>query len=287
MPRSWYRLPAPSKPAKVLYAYGIVSEAMFLKHKRNIILYVGVGILSTFSSPNLVIAQSSSTNYMVEETMFGTGGELESTSGSYKAQSSVGSLGVGGSSSTNYDAAGGFLTPNVPFLEMLVTGASVDFGTLSDTAASTGAAQGGACNCSFYVRSYLSSGYVVVTMSNPPTNESGDILTAKSTLGVPSTDPNVEEFGINLVDNTSPNIGGNPANIPDSSFADGEAATGYSTVDQFKYGVGDTIARSQATAGNQAVGRTDYTISYIAKRRSITAAGVYVMNHDIVVVATY
>jgi hypothetical protein len=85
----------------------------------------------------------------------------------------------------------------------------------------------------------------------------------------------------------SGSFGANPLNVPDSSFADGEAATGYNTPNQYKYGQGDVIARSAATAGNQAVGRTDFTISYIANISSITPAGTYVMVHDIVVSATY
>jgi hypothetical protein len=124
-------------------------------------------------------------------------------------------------------------------------------------------------------------------MSNPPTNESGDVLAAKATLGVPSTDPTVEEFGINLVDNATPNIGANAVNVPDNSFADGKIATGYNTADQFKYGVGDIVAQSPATPGNQAVGQTNYTLSYIAKRQSFSPAGLYIMQHVLVVVATY
>jgi len=124
-------------------------------------------------------------------------------------------------------------------------------------------------------------------MSQPPTSESGAVLAAKTTQGSPSVNPSVEEFGINLVANTSPAIGANPTNQPDNTFADGKAATGYNVANQFKYNVGDTIAQSPATVGNQAVGQTNYTISYIAKRKTLTSAGLYTMRHDIVVVATY
>lgn len=234
-----------------------------------------------------LMAQSSSTNYQVEEAFFGTGGEVDLNSANYQAQGSAGSLGVGAQSGNNYDAEAGFLTPEEPFLEMVVSDVTVELGDLTDDTTSFGAAQAGACNCSFYVRTYLSSEYSVVTMSNPPTNENGTSLTAKSILGAPSTDENVEEFGINLVDNSSPDIGANPSNDPDSTFADGKAETGYATPNQFKYGVGDIIARSPATLGNQAVGKTNYTISYIAKASRISEAGLYSMDHDIVVIATY
>lgn len=263
-------------------AYGIVSVEMRAKQKFGILL---LGLCLIIGQP--VTAQYSSSNYKIEESFFGTGGEVDASSSNYRANQSAGSLGVGNVSSSNYDAVAGYVTPNEPFLEMYVTGASVDFGTLSDATTSSGAARAGDCNCSFFIRTYLSSEYSVVTLSQPPTNESGDILTAKSTLAAPSTDQSVEEFGINLVDNSSPDIGANAINQPDGTFADGTVAAGYNTVNQFKYGVGDTIARSPATVGNQAVGKTEYTISYIAKRNAMTAAGLYVMRHELAAVPTY
>lgn len=237
-----------------------------------------------------VFAQSSSTNYKVEEAYFGIGGELEAGSASYKARQAAGSLAAGATSSANYDAVAGFVTAETPFLEMVVSDATVSLGDLSsDTTASFGVATGGPCSCSFTVRTYLSSEYVVVTMSPPPTSEGGAVLDAKTIQGVPSASPSVEEFGINLRANvTAPTVGGaNPLNSPDNTFADGTAAAGYDTVDQFKYGIGETIARSALTPTNPAIGQTNYTISYIAKRKSLTEAGLFVMNHDMVAVATY
>ncbi len=236
-----------------------------------IVVMCGVSLPARAQTPT-------SPNYQVNEYQFGTGGELDSTSASYRAQSNVGSLGVGRSSSTNYDMEAGFLTPNEPFLELFINAATVDLGTLDP--ASTGTGSG-----TFWVRTYLSSAYVVQTMSAPPTSEGGAVLDAKGTLGAPIL--GTEEFGINVVDNTSPDIGANPFNVPDDNYADAEAATGYDTPDQFKYGQGDIIARSAATVGNQAVGRTDFTISYIANISNITEAGSYSMVHDIVAVATF
>jgi hypothetical protein len=255
--------------------------------QKTVRVYVSVVMAAILAMPTLAFAQSSSSSYRVNEYQFGTGAETDLNSTSYKAQAGTGSLGVGNSSSANFDAVAGFITPNEPFLEMVVENVTVDLSTLDDAAASYGAAQGGTCNCSFSVRSYLSSGYTVVTASQPPDNGGGSVLDAKTVLGVPSTDVTVEEFGMNLVDNTTPNIGANPANQPDNTFADGQAATGYSTPDQFKYAVGDVVARSQATPGNQAVGLTYYTISYIAKRSQLTQAGVYELNHVLVAVPTF
>ncbi len=236
----------------------------------------------------LAAAQSSSPNYRLEEAYFGTGGEVDASSASYRAQQQAGSLGVGNTSSTNFDAIAGGVTPNTPFLEMGVTGGTVSLGNLSPSSTSYGAAQGGTCNCSFYVRTYLSSEYTVVTVSQPPVNESGDYLDAKTVLGAPSGSDSVEEFGMNLVANTSPGaFGANFSNIPDNTFADGDIETGYDTANQFKYNPGDIIARSPATPGNQAIGQTNYTISYIAKPSNTTEAGTYTLRHVLVVVPVF
>lgn len=246
-----------------------------------------VTIALTLSIVLPVHAQYSSPNYRVEETFFGTGGEVDSSSANFRANQSTGALGVGAVSSNNYDAYAGFVTPNEPFLEMVVMDASVDFGTLDPNAYKFGAAQAGSCACSFYIRTYLSSDYTVVNASLPPVQEGGVYFAGKPTQGLPSTNNNVEEFGFNLVANTTPAIGQNPNNLADNSFADGQAATGYNVANQFKFVTGDTIARSAATAGNQAVGVTEYTVSYIMKPNSLTPAGLYRLGHDLVVVPTY
>lgn len=245
-------------------------------------------LCGVFLMPAIAAAQSSSPNYRVEESYFGTGGNVDANSANYRARQSTGSLGVGDISSTNYRATAGFVNPSEPFLEAGVTGADIDFGTLSPNAASYASAQGGACNCTFYVRTYLSSDYSVITGSQPPTSENGDVIDGKATQGAPDNNPSIEEFGINLVANTLPgNMGAAPANVPDGTFADGKAATGYQTANQYKYVAGNVIANSPATVGNQGIGQTNYTISYIMKPSNITPAGQYTMRHDIIVVAAF
>jgi hypothetical protein len=67
----------------------------------------------TFLVSSSVFAQYTSSNYKAEETFFGSGGELDAASGQYKAQSSVGALGVGYGSSTSYQAYSGPLMPTL------------------------------------------------------------------------------------------------------------------------------------------------------------------------------
>lgn len=258
-----------------------------VKNKQIIFLSLVFMVALILGFPLAVFAQSSSNNYKIEEYYFGTGGEVDASSANYRARQSTGSLGVGNTSSANYDAEAGFVTQSDVFLEMSVSGATVNFGLLDYSSTSSSAAQAGPCNCSFYVKSYISSDYVVVSVSQPPTSENNDNIDSKTVLGPPLTGNNIEEFGINVVSNSSPSMGANPVNQPDNSFADGQAAPGYNVPNQFKYNPGDTIVRSQATPGNPAVGLTEYTISYIMKPGINTPAGTYVMNQDLVVVATF
>lgn len=229
--------------------------------------------------PAFVFAQtSSSPNYQVQEYQFGTGGNPDLNSSNYSANASVGSLGVGRSASTNYNMEAGLITPSEPFLELFINTTNVELGTLDAGTTASGTSV-------FWVRSYLSSAYIVQTMSPSLTSESGYVIPGKATRG--PVQLGKEEFGINLVANTTPAVGADPFNVPDNTFADGTVDSQYSQPNEFKYVQGDIIARAPETVGKQAVGRTDYTVSYIANINNITPAGTYRMVHDIVVTGTY
>lgn len=233
------------------------------------------------SKVTTVVAQSGSTNYRVDESSFSSGSGT-GTSASYSAQGSAGDNAIGFAYSAGYTAYGGPISPNEEYLEMVVTGATInldtpssDAGVLTEAETATGSGQ-------FYVRAYLNGSYAVLTLSSAMTNESGD--TIQSLASATASSAGTEQFGINLVDNTSPNIGSNPALQPDASYANGEPAPGYDTADQFKYVQGDIIAQH---GGEPAWGQTNYTISYIANISSITEAGFYQMVHQITAVPTF
>ena len=260
--------------------------------KTNIVSLLVAGLLAVVWSP-LAAAQYTSPNYQVNEYLFGAGGELDASSPNYKAQSAVGNLGVGNSSSSTYQAYSGFLTPNEPFLELGIDSSIVNLGTLDTSCTRTGVA-------TFHVRAYVNNGYTVQTVSNPPTMTSGaatHTLNSKTSQG--ATSVGTEEFGINLVGANNlgssdcagaNNFGSNPSPQPDSSFANGQAASGYSTTNQFKYNSGDVIACSGVSApcgSGSGWGLTNYTISYMANIAPLTQAGSYRMIHDLVAVPTY
>ena len=225
-------------------------------------------------SPN---AQACSSGYQVTESFFGNGGELNACSSAYCSKQAAGETGVGNSASSNYQAQAGFNTNRVPSLTFIVTNANIDLGTLSPgtTATTTG---------TFSVETYLASSYAVTTMSDPPQNGSYNLQALSSPTASNSSQ---EQFGINLVANTigcgaPANFGANPAQIPDSTFSFGAAASGYNTCGLFKYHKGDIIAQS-----SQSSGETDYTVSYIFNVTSVTPGGTYTFRHLLVATSTF
>ncbi len=234
-----------------------------------------VAALSVLAIALPAMAQTpESANYRLEENYIGPGGFIQGQSGNYSARGSLGDTGIGNSSSANYQIYAGYTTTRDEFLEMVVTGSTINMGTLSTSTTATGTG-------TFYVRSYLASGYVVATVGDPPTNENGDTIAPMAIAAAASA--GTEQFGINLVANTSPvSFGANPVQVPDSSFSFGYAAAGYDTANQYKYVKGDVIAKADSSSG-----RTDYTISYIMNIAPLTEAGFYTMNHDLVATATF
>ena len=232
-----------------------------------------VALATLLAVPAIALAaQSSSSHYQVNEVFFGAGGQLNTCSSNYCSKQSAGETAVGNPSSTNYQAHAGFNTDRTPFLQFIVNGTSTDIGVLSTSSTTTTTA-------TFSVKNYLSSGYQVVSVSQPPKYNTYTM----HNLTTPSTSvPGTEQFGINLVHNTSPSVGANPVQVPSSSFSFGKAAGGYDTPNEYKYVPGDTIAYSNSSSGE-----TDYTISYIYNISNITPGGTYDFNDVLVATATF
>ncbi len=240
---------------------------------------VGLAVLLLFT-PSIAYADtSSSTHYRVDQTFFGSGGELNACSTSYCSKQTLGELAVGNTASALYQAYAGFNTTDDPFLEFVVTASATDLGYLDPATASTALGQ-------FYVRAWQSGGYVVRTESVAPTNTSGGYqLALMTTPG--SSAPGTEQFGINLVKNTNfcgsgCDVGADPQQQPDPTFSFGQAETGYDTSGQFTYNKDDIIASSPSSTSV-----TLYTITYLFNVALSTPAGEYVFKHDLVATATY
>lgn len=233
------------------------------------LLVVG-GVIITSASSVLAL---SSPNYSIDEDFVGGGGTADSSSPSFSARDSIGGTAVGDGESANHGAQSGATTDGDPMLEFSVNSSSVALGALLTSLTRT-------ATSTFSVRNYTSHGYVVQVVGAPPTNGSHP-LTNMATAG--SSVQGTEQFGINLVANTSPSaFGANPVQLPDSSISFGVAASGYNTANNYRYNSGDVIASASESSG-----RTDYTVSYIANRSNTTPGGSYAGQQTFICTGTY
>jgi hypothetical protein len=211
-----------------------------------------------------VSAQYTSPNYEVDEIFIGGGGEIDTCSTNFCSDQSAGGTAVGNTSSTGFQADGGFGTPDEAYIEIVVSNFTINLGDLTVSATA-------AASSNFSVKNYLTNGYIVKIYGDSPTNVSPPGTESLNPLATPTTSQiGVEQFGINLVANTTPGIGANPTQTPDATFSFGEAAPGYNIVDQFQYIDGDTIALSDNESGI-----TEYTLSMIANISTSTTGGRY------------
>lgn len=216
----------------------------------------------------------SSGSYQYDEAQVGNVGSGFESSTNYQAFQNAGDLTVGNYTGTNYQIEGGFNTTTSPFLEAFVTGGTINIGTLSTASAAH-------TTTTFYVRAYLASGYVVQTQGAAPQYNGSHTLIPLSSPTASSA--GTEQFGMNLVANTSPaTFGANPSQLPDTTFGFGQAAAGYNTANLYKYHQGDVIAQSFKSSGE-----TLYTISYIENISNTTPGGSYSYTQNLVITATY
>lgn len=206
-----------------------------------------------------------STHYEFEESTLGGTSLIGSQSPNYQASGSGAILGLGNSASSNYQISAGGTTTGDPSLAFAITSASPSFGSFSPSTAATATA-------TFQVIDYTSYGYIVQVIGTPPSN-GGHTIAAMSTTG--PSQAGVEQFGLNLVANTSPiSLGANPDH---GQFGIGSAAAGYDTPDNYRYVSGETIASAPKSSG-----QTTYTISYIVNVTSLTPGGQYEGNQTLI-----
>lgn len=238
------------------------------------LVFISIFVLILSPATTEVMAQTrQSPNYQLDEVFIGPGGTTESGSNNYDLRGTLGDIGAGESSSPGYNLLAGYTTDAAPTLIFRVNSVVIDLGILSAGETKTGTA-------TFSVGSYNADGYVVQTVSPPPTYEGRSLNPITSAS---SSQTGTEQFGMNLVANTDPaNIGANPVQIPDSSFSFGYVATGYDTPNQYQYNEGDVLARSDSSSGV-----TDFTLSYIANISNTTPSGEYQMRHFMVATSTF
>lgn len=224
----------------------------------------------------IVMAQGASPGYRIDESYLGPGGELESGSSNYSVQAgqqTTGNTGVVEGTSTNYRTQGGATTTSEPTLRCAVNTSSLNFGALSIGSTATATA-------TFSVLNYTSYGYNVSIIGNTPSNGTHNLNGLSSNA---SSSAGTEQFGINLVANTSPAaFGAFPQQIPDNTFSFGDATANYSTPNSYRYVPGEIIASAPKSSG-----QTNYTIAYIVNVATNTAGGTYTGNQAILCTGTY
>jgi hypothetical protein len=145
----------------------------------------------------------------------------------------------------------------------------------------------------FTVKTYLAGGYKIMINAQPPQNNApGHHL--MSTPGTPTVSiPGTEQFGINLVANTTPpSLGAAPSCTPDATFCPASTlspsiASNYNTANKFYYPTSgmsytDTLASSSTSTGS-----VSYTMSLIYNISSVTPAGSYTYNAAVIATSTY
>jgi hypothetical protein len=229
-----------------------------------------------FIDSAIAAAQGTSSGYRIDESYIGPGGALQSQSSTYTidpGQQALQGASTGESSSASFTTKGGSTTTADPSLTCGVNTSTINFGAFSTSTASTATA-------TFSVLNYTSAGYIVSIVGQPP-KQGSRVLNALATQTTSS--PGTEQFGINLVANTSPTtFGADPVQVPSSSFSFGAAASNYNTANQFRYVSGDTIASSVKSSG-----QTNYTISYLVNVATSTPGGTYSGGQTIVCTGTY
>ena len=226
---------------------------------------IGVG-----ASASQVMAQSSnSKSYQMVETEFGSGGLSESCSDGFCATTSIGQAGSGGSATAPEFMKAAYTEP---ILEMIITTGESNLGELTTERTATKI-------MNVKIRNYLSGGYMLQIIGDPPKYKDH----ALATPSVPTASkPGSEQFGMNIVKNTTPNIGADPVQEPADAGVFGEAEPGYATANMFKYASGDVFARSTQDSGG-----TDYTITMIVNISNATPSGHYAGDFSAVLIPAY
>lgn len=211
-----------------------------------------------------------STNFRLNEPALGGFSNTKTQSTNFQASESGGILGIGNSTATNTQVNSGNETTDDPALTFVVNSSNLNFGNFSPgtTAVTTS---------TFEVTDYTSYGYIVQMIGMPPTNGSHTIE-AMATTG--PSQAGVEQFGINLVANTSPSsLGANPDH---GQFGFGDAATNYDTPNNYRFVSGETVA-----TGPKSSGKTVYTVSYIVNVSSLTPGGKYNGDQTLLCIAVF
>ena len=232
--------------------------------------FVGVALVAAlFVAASLggqrAFAQSSSNNYQIVESQFGNASSNESCSTAYCA-----TVSIGNDSQTSSASTPEFGTSNYsePLLEMVVIPGESNLGELTTEKTGSKVMQ-------VKIRNYLTGGYRLQILGDAPKYGTRQLSAMSSPA---NSRPGIEQFGINVVANTTPSIGANPTIQPGGSDATGLVMTNYKIQNKFMYVSGQTIAETTTNTGG-----ADYTVTMIVNISNSTPAGKYTSDFAAVV----
>lgn len=238
-------------------------------HSRPLLL---AGIISIVGAGTALAQTSSSPTYQVSETDFGATSLQQNCSAQYCAKASIGNMSGEDSVDEGSTATFSSVEGSEPHLDVIVDPGESNLGVLTTETTATK-------TMIVRISNYLGDGYSLLIEGEPPKFAGHTLATSAtpvaSVLGS-------EQFGINAVANTTPNVGAGPEQVPSGQETFGVVDDDYLTSNLFKFASGDVIARSQAESG-----RTDYTISMIINVSNSTPAGHYSGDFAAVVIPAY
>ena len=229
------------------------------------------GIILVGGATTAFATDSSSNHYQITESQFSGGSNLQSCSQQYCAQATIGD----GNSVTPRQSSSSFTATSDdkdPVIQVIIEPGDSNLGTLTSEHTATKVT-------SIKIRTYLSGGYILQILGDPPkfSNHTLDALTVPT-----ASQPGKEQFGMNLVANTTPSVGTVATQVPDDGTIFGEPTADYKTANLFKYVSGDVVAHSLKDSGE-----TDYTLSTIVNISNSTPAGHYSGDFAAVVMPAY
>lgn len=148
-----------------------------------------------------------------------------------------------------------------------VAGSSVDFGSFSASAASTGTSVMAAST-------NANSGYSI-TVNGATLTSGGNTISALASQTASS--PGSEQFGLNLVSNSSPSVGSAV-----SGTGSGTATANYGTTNQFRFVTGDSVGSASASTN-----ANTFTVSYLVNIGGATEPGTYTATMTYICTATF
>lgn len=239
------------------------------KHLQVVLFALALAIIF----PAATLAMSSSGNYQVVETKFGSDSATESCSGQYCSRAFIGDI-SGNQEGQTLKSTASFTNiekEENPLLEVIVDNGKSDLGYLSKQKPATK-------TMVVRVQNHLNDGYMVKILGEPPVHENHTLKTpSKPTKSTPGK----EQFGINVVENAEPSVGADPIIKPSGDSNLEAVQPGYNTPDLFQYQSDALLARSTVQ------GRTDYTISMIFNISDATPPGRYSADFSAMVIPAF